>query len=109
MSALTLILRSVSHHWRTNLAVCLGIAAAVAHPPFEEEVRERILHRLVQQFGGVFVLRSQILLYRTSPFGFGASTTCLPGQFNHARINRRQQQVIRYCLGIERRRAGGSA
>jgi hypothetical protein len=30
MSALTLILRSVSHHWRTNLAVCLGIAAAVA-------------------------------------------------------------------------------
>jgi putative ABC transport system permease protein len=30
MSALTLILRSVSYHWRTNVAVSLGISAAVA-------------------------------------------------------------------------------
>ncbi|HVL68202.1 MAG TPA: ABC transporter permease [Vicinamibacterales bacterium] len=30
MSLLTLVLRSASYHWRTNLAVLLGVAAAVA-------------------------------------------------------------------------------
>ena len=30
MTALRLILRSATYHWRTNLAVCLGVAAAVS-------------------------------------------------------------------------------